>query len=324
MGEGRAGPDAVDHVRDAGWGVPRRDTLVVIQARTGSTRLPGKVLKEVAGRPMLRFQIERLRSLSSPIVVATSTLAQDDAIVELAVDAGVGVVRGSPEDVLDRFVTALDEFQPEVVVRLTGDCPLSDPRIVADAVALHSDDAVEYASNLFPRSFPKGLDVEAVSASALRAAAADANRKDEREHVTPFVYRHPERFRMANLMSGRDLGREWWTVDRPEDLQRIREIVAELDDPIGAGWLDILEVAGERECPSPGAVRLVAEAHSPAGESPWSRTWRAERGGVVVGRATLSVADGVGHRTLDVPASEESQVRAALEELLVLDLQEVR
>jgi spore coat polysaccharide biosynthesis protein SpsF len=218
-----------------------RGLVVVIQARTGSSRLPGKVLADVWGRPMLRLQLDRLAHVEcDDLVVATSDRPADDAIAELAAEAGAGVVRGSESDVLARFGTVLERFDPEIVVRLTGDCPLADPGIVADAIALHRRSGADYTSNVHPRSFPKGLDVEVASAPALMAAVTEAVDSYDREHVTPYVHRQPERFTIANLASGEELGELWWTVDTREDLESIRQIVALLDDPIGASWREIL------------------------------------------------------------------------------------
>lgn len=214
--------------------------VVVVQARVGSSRLPGKVLAEVAGRPMLRFQLDRLQDLvCDHLVVATSDLAIDDAIAELAVDVGAAVVRGSESDVLGRFGAVLERYDPHDLVRLTGDCPLSDPSVVADVVSLHRDSAADYTSNVHPRSFPKGLDVEVMTASALRTALTDAVDPYEREHVTPYLYRHPELFSVANLDSGQDAADLWWTVDTPEDLERIRDLVKAVDDPVRASWTAI-------------------------------------------------------------------------------------
>lgn len=214
--------------------------VVVVQARMGSSRLPGKVLAEVAGRQMLRFQLDRLQGLACDhLVVATSDLAIDDAIAELAVDAGAAVVRGEESDVLGRFGAVLERYDPHDLVRLTGDCPLCDPSVVADVVALHRGSSADYTSNVHPRSFPKGLDVEVMTASALRTALTDAVDPYEREHVTPYLYRHPELFSVANLDSGLDAGDLWWTVDTAEDLERIRDLVKAVDDPVRASWTAI-------------------------------------------------------------------------------------
>lgn len=223
----------------------------------GSSRLPGKVLEDLGGRPMLRFQLDRLAPLDvDHLVVATSTLARDDAIAEVAAAGGTPVVRGPEADVLERFLVALRTYPADTVVRLTGDCPLSDPGIIGEVVALHHERGADYTSNVFPRTFPKGLDVEVVSADALRTAAAEATDAAEREHVTPYLYRHPERFRLANLRSGLGLGDERWTVDTRDDLAEVRRIVAEVGGDGGFSSIDALERSGRRPPPAPGTVHL--------------------------------------------------------------------
>ena len=225
-------------------------TLAVVQARAGSTRLPGKVLLPVGGRPMLAFMLERLAGTHvDQLVVATSTDVRDDAVADAASAAGVAVVRGSESDVLARFVAALDAYPADVVVRLTADCPLIDPALVDEVVTARAASGADYASNTLVRTYPDGLDVEVLTAAALRTAAAEATDPAEREHVTPFVYRRPDRFHLLAVVGPESLGHERWTVDTAEDIERVRAIVAHLDDPIGAGWRAILAVAG-RHAPS--------------------------------------------------------------------------
>ena len=225
----------------------RGSVLVVIQARTGSSRLPGKVLADLGGRPMLRFQLDRLAGLPRDhLVVATTDRGTDDPVAELAGSAGVEVVRGPEQDVLGRFGMVIDAFPADTVVRLTGDCPLSDPHVIGDVIELHHRSGAAYTSNVHPRSFPRGLDVEAAKTTALATAVEEAIDDYDREHVTPFLYRNPERFVMANLDSGEPLGDLSWTVDTSDDLAHLREIVASLPDPVNAGWREILEVPEAR------------------------------------------------------------------------------
>jgi spore coat polysaccharide biosynthesis protein SpsF len=197
--------------------------LCVVQARTGSTRLPGKVLREIDGRPMLGFMLDRLDALAvDELVVATSDLERDDPIAEIAQAAGRAVVRGPEDDVLARYALAVERHPAEHVVRLTADCPLADPALVERVVAHHVDTGADYTANVFPRTYPKGLDVEVVRAVALRDAAALAGAPAEREHVTPFFYRRPQLFRLANVRHDVALGDERWTVDTEEDLDFVR------------------------------------------------------------------------------------------------------
>lgn len=223
----------------------------------GSTRLPGKVLADLGGRPMLAFLLDRLERLPvDQVVVATSDLDRDDAVVEVAEAAGVGVVRGPELDVLARFALALQCHPAGNVVRITADCPLTDPAIVAASIALHVDSRADYTCNVLPRTFPQGLDVEVIAADALRLADQEAQRAIEREHVTPYLYRHPERFRLANLRSGEDLGDERWTVDTPADLEVVREIVRRVGPDPAFTWREALGAVGRRAPRPPATLRL--------------------------------------------------------------------
>lgn len=233
-----------------------RDVVCVVQARTGSSRLPGKVLEEVGGRPMLRFMLDRLAGLEHEVVVATSDLERDDPVEEVARAAGRAVVRGPEADVLARFAVALDAFPATHVVRLTADCPLADPDVVRAVLDLHGARGADYTSNVLPRTFPKGLDVEVVRAEVLRTADRCATDPAEREHVTPFVYRRPERFTLANLRSDLLAGEERWTVDTPADLDFVRGLVARMGCD-RFSWREAWDAVGPRWRPEPGVVHLV-------------------------------------------------------------------
>ncbi len=225
--------------------------VIVVQARTGSTRLPGKVLAPLGGRPMLRYQLDRLLAGTRHlVVVATSTLDRDDEVDALAATTGVECVRGSEADVLARFVAVLDVHpEADAVIRLTGDCPLVDPALVEEVWSTHVRAGADYTSNVFPRTYPKGLDVEVVSAAALRTAAAESVDPDEREHVLPFVYRRPGRFRLERVVARTgdgdqayelDLGHARWVVDTEQDLHEIRRIVDHFAPRTDYGWREIL------------------------------------------------------------------------------------
>lgn len=298
-------------------------TTVVLQARTGSSRLPGKVLADLAGQPMLAFQIRRIlpqaRASGWTIVVATSLTPRDDSVAELAAREGVPVVRGSEGDVLSRFIAALDAHPATDLVRLTGDCPFTDPAIVADAITLHRTFGADYTSNVLPRSFPKGLDVEVATASALRIANAEATDPADREHVMPFLYRHPERFRLANLDSGLDLGDQGWTVDTADDLARVRALAAHMADPISASWHTIRTMA---ELPSGAGVRFSPLPSAAPGTSPWSRSWSVAMDGHPVGTARVEVEGARGRRSIHVADERQRDiVAAALERFLQGDQQ---
>lgn len=217
----------------------------LIQARTTSLRLPGKVLLPAAGREMLAHQIVRVRRarLVDRICVTTTVNTTDDPIVALALREGVDVFRGSEDDVLDRFVGAADTFGATLVVRLTGDCPLIDPALIDDAIATFrsATASLDYLSNGLEPTWPAGLDVEVMTIAALRVAAKEAEDRFDREHVTPFLYRHPDRFRVQNIRCPEALPTHRWTLDEPADYELIRRILEALipANP-GFGWRDVL------------------------------------------------------------------------------------
>jgi len=206
--------------------------LAVVQARLGSTRLPGKALMTIAGRPMLAHVLARALAVPGVdlTVLATTASPEDDALVEVARSEGVPSVRGSVEDVLDRFRAALRAHPADAIVRVTADCPLLDPGVsglvVRDYLA-HRDD-VDYASNIEPPTFPDGLDTEIVSAAALERAWREARRPSDREHVTTYVRDRTHGFRLRTVVHDEDLSAHRWTVDEPRDLEFVRAVHAEL------------------------------------------------------------------------------------------------
>ncbi len=193
--------------------------LAILQARMSSTRLPGKVLRPLVGAPMIVRQIERLKRarLLSQIVVATSTEPSDDVLVQVCEAHTIAVYRGDLSNVLDRFHGALTAFgEPETFLRLTADCPLADPDLIDHCIAEHLKSGADYTYNTADWTYPKGLDVEVCKSAALFAAWRETTEPYEREHVTPFIYRRPERFRVHSVR--RDPPWPYrWTVDTPED-----------------------------------------------------------------------------------------------------------
>ena len=205
--------------------------VAILQARMSSTRLPGKVLMPLAGRPMIERQIERLRRCSTlqRIIVATSTEPSDDPLADHVSRLGVDLFRGSLTDVLDRYLGAARAFDAQgQVVRLTADCPLADPGVIDACVRLQAELGVDYVSNGRQRTYPHGLDVEAFGFDALVAAAAEASDPYDREHVTPFIYRNPQRFSLGVLLQKTDESRLRWTVDTPGDYAFVERVYAAL------------------------------------------------------------------------------------------------
>lgn len=211
----------------AGSGPPR--VVAVTQARMTSTRLPGKVLMTVQGKPLLEHHLDRVRRmrLVDETVVATTTNAADDPIVALCDRLGVPYVRGSEADVLSRYQLAVQAHPAEVVVRVTSDCPILDPGIGDQTIRAFLDrwPQIDYASNRIVRTYPVGLDTEVFSREALEIAAAEATEQSDREHVTLFLWRQPKRFRILNVACEQDLGDHRWTVDTPEDFELVRRLI---------------------------------------------------------------------------------------------------
>ena len=204
----------------------------ITQARIGSSRLPGKVLLPILGRSLLEYHVERVAraKLVDKVVVATTTRPADDAIEAACAKLDVSVFRGSEDDVLARYAGAAAAHNADVVVRVTSDCPLIDPEIIDRTVAefLRRAPDIDYVSNRLVTTFPRGLDTEVLSRAALDAAAADATDPDDREHVTLFVWRQPQRFRLANVANAVDLSHHRWTVDEPADLELMKRIITDV------------------------------------------------------------------------------------------------
>ena len=198
-------------------------TLIIVQARMTSTRLPGKVLLPLAGEPMLTRLVERLRRVqrADGIVIATTTNATDDPIAALCSQLGMPCHRGSEHDVLSRYADAARLHGADTVVRITSDCPLIDPALIDQVIAAYEEGDSDYVSNMLPPTWPYGMAVEVFSAAALAQAHAEATQAAEREHVTPFLYWHPERYRLRNVASPVDLSQHRWTVDTPEDYELV-------------------------------------------------------------------------------------------------------
>lgn len=204
--------------------------VAIVQARMGSSRLPGKVVAELGGATMLAQVWRRLRAARriAEIVVATSTAADDDAVVREAGRLGAGVHRGSHTDVLARFLGAARSYRADAIVRVTADCPLLDAGVV-DQVVGALGDAVDYASNTHDRSYPRGLDVEALHRDTLERIARLATSAAAREHVTAFVMEAPALFRTAQVRAEHDDSDLRWTVDTADDLAMVRGLYAALD-----------------------------------------------------------------------------------------------
>jgi spore coat polysaccharide biosynthesis protein SpsF len=213
-----------------------------------STRLPGKVLADIGGKPMLVRVVERAgraRSIDA-LVVATTTDASDEAVAAHCAERGITCFRGHPTDVLDRFYRAGSGARAEVVVRLTADCPVIDPLVIDEVVSafLAAEPPVDFATNRLPweRTYPIGLDTEVCTFEALEIAWREARQPHEREHVMPYLYEVPGRFRILHVKAPRDFGHLRWTVDTAEDLQLIRKVYAAFGGRDDFTWREVLDL----------------------------------------------------------------------------------
>lgn len=201
-------------------------TVAIIQTRMGSSRLPGKVLMDLAGESMLARVVSRVRMARiDEVVIATTTSTADDAIVNEAKRLDCVPFRGSEQDVLSRYVGAARATDADVVVRMTSDCPLLDPWVIDDVLGRLAWD-VDYASNTHARSYPRGLDVEAMHRDALERIGRMARSQPAREHVTAFLVERPDLFECAEVVAEHDDSDLRWTVDAPEDLALVRQLYA--------------------------------------------------------------------------------------------------
>ena len=216
--------------------------LAIMQARMSSTRLPGKVLKEVSGMPLLAYEIARLARSTTidKLVVATTVEPEDAAIVELCGKLGIDSFRGSLEDVLSRYVECAKLYpEYDVIVRVTGDCPLIDPKVVDKVVTFFKDGKFDYVSNVpsGKETYPDGMDTEVFSRGALMAAGKGATLKSEHEHVTPFIRNHPE-FRQGEVVADANHSSYRLTVDNPEDFEVVSYLIEHADN--SAGYLEYI------------------------------------------------------------------------------------
>jgi spore coat polysaccharide biosynthesis protein SpsF len=221
--------------------------IAIVQARMGSTRLPGKVLLDVAGQTMLARVVRRVqpaRTLSG-VVVATARGPAEEPIVRECAAQGVDVFRGDEGDVLDRFYQAARAHQAEAVVRITADCPLIDPGLIDLVVGAFLEARPDYASNVLQRTWPRGLDTEVVALPALERAWREAAQPYERSHVTPYLYQNPDLFRLLSVTHPRDYSGYRWTVDTAEDLAFVRAVYERLGVDGTFRWTDVIDLLAE-------------------------------------------------------------------------------
>jgi len=220
----------------------------IIQARMGSTRLPGKVLMDLCGRPVLEWVVKRAASACfvDQVIVATTTDVEDEPIVRYCLDHQIECFRGNSTDVLDRFYQTARQFKVDLIVRITADCPLVDPSLIDKVVELYLSDKVDFAATRLPppfkRTYPIGQDIEVVSFKLLKKAWKTTKNTYEREHVMPFFYQNPGEFRIATLECEHDYGKQRWTVDTAEDMEFLRAVTQKLDCQLYVCWKEIIQV----------------------------------------------------------------------------------
>ncbi len=227
---------------------PKPRVVAIIQGRMSSSRLPGKILLDLDGEPMLVRVVERVRMAKTvdEVIVATTTDPSDDPAAQLCTERGIPCERGSLFDVLDRFYQAAKSHAADVIVRITADCPLVDPWVIDRTVRAFFETGADFAANRLPppwkRTYPIGLDVEVCSFDALETAWRDAIELHDREHVMPYLYEKPGRFHVHVVNAEEDYGHLRWTVDTQEDLQAVRGLFRLLDGRRDCTWQEILAI----------------------------------------------------------------------------------
>jgi len=226
------------------------EIVAIIQARMGSTRLPKKVMSPIVGHPMLWHIINRLRKSASldKIIIATTSNKEDDDISKFAEENNIPVFRGSEQDVLDRYYKASKKFNLKNIVRITADDPLKDPVVIDKIIKVYLQGKYDYVSNTIKPSYPLGLDTEVFSFNAIEKAWLEAEKGFEREHVTPYIWMNPDKFKIINVEYDKDnLSDLRWTVDTKEDLAFVKTVYKNLYKEKEAFLMDdILNLLGEK------------------------------------------------------------------------------
>ncbi len=220
--------------------------VAIVQARMGSTRLPNKVMKPILGTPMIGILLERLSRASNieQIILATTDDIRCDPLVEYVTELGYEIYRGSEQDVLDRFYQASKLVNADIIVRITGDCPLIDSDLVDAVITTFKESNVDYVSNISPPTYPDGLDTEVFSFKALDAAWKQANEHQQREHVTPFI-RESKQFTHQNYTNDTDESGLRWTVDDSADFEVIQKVFAHFQPRKNFSWTEVLALSNE-------------------------------------------------------------------------------
>jgi spore coat polysaccharide biosynthesis protein SpsF (cytidylyltransferase family) len=253
-------------------------TVAIIQSRMGSSRLPGKVMADILGKPMLSRVVTRVSRAGriDLVTVATSTRASDDPIAEYCAGANIPCFRGSEEDVLDRIYRAASHFKANAVVRITADCPLHDPDVIDERVRILLEEDADFVSGgLLETTFPEGLAAAAFWMEVLERTWREATLRSDREHVTPYIFRNPEVFRLRIVCLEEDLSHLRWTVDEPRDLEFVRAVYAHLGDTDFRmkDILDLLQKHPEMNRINAGIKRIEGYFKSLENDDPVKEPW---------------------------------------------------
>jgi spore coat polysaccharide biosynthesis protein SpsF len=228
--------------------------VIIIQARMGSSRLPGKILLDIAGKPMLSHVVERGRrsKIAHEVVVASTEDPADDVVVRFCEERGYPFTRGDNEDVLSRYLKAAREYEAQIIVRITADCPLIDPEVIDRTLEAFLEEypQAQFGTNRgkdrIMRTYPIGMDVEVMSMDALEMASREAHEAYQREHVTPFLYETEGRFEKTSIDAGGDYGAQRWAVDTVEDLKFVREVFSHFSNHGAFGFQDVVALLEEK------------------------------------------------------------------------------
>jgi spore coat polysaccharide biosynthesis protein SpsF len=223
-------------------------TATIVQARMGSSRLPGKVMMDLGGHTVLARVVQRLRRarLIGDLVIATTSDPADDVIVEECKSLGVAFFRGEANDVLDRYYRAAQHFGADAIVRITSDCPLIEPEITDNVIRAFFERRPDYASNAFDRTYPRGLDTEVFTFETLARVWRSASKTYQRSHVTCYVYENPDHFNIVSVTGETDYSWQRWTLDTPEDLAFIRAVYELMDNQSEFYWRDVINAIDRR------------------------------------------------------------------------------
>ena len=220
-----------------------KEVGIIIQARTGSTRLPRKVIAKIEKRPLIWHVINRVKKVKGVKIILATTIRQEDKILlKIAKDSKILSFAGDADDVLKRYYDCAVLYNCDPIIRITADCPLIDPNVIQKMLKIFQSHTYDYVTNTLPSSFPDGLDTEIFSFKTLQEAYEKAKMNSEREHVTPYIRKNKKKFKIFNYINSTDLSHNRWVVDQIEDLKLVRKIYAKMRPNLTFGFQDTLKI----------------------------------------------------------------------------------